>query len=56
MCIHTTGLQLVCGGFHPFEDTTPIESDPDTGCQSTFCKGGVQWKQGVVSCMTLYTS
>ena len=23
---------------------------------STFCKGGVQWKQGVVICMVLYTS
>ena len=22
----------------------------------TFCKGGVQWKQGVVICMVLYTS
>ena len=23
---------------------------------STFCKGGLQWKQGVVICMVLYTS
>ena len=32
----------ICYGFHPWF--------------STFCKGGLQWKQGVVIYMTLYTS